>query len=88
MAADKRDDGPGKPDDGLSETARGMQQAQPWIDAVWQLLGGFAVGVIGGLLLDRYAGTRPWGLVGFSVVGIGVGFWAFIRASLRMGKKR
>lgn len=83
MAKGDRED-----DDGLSDAARGMQQAQPWLDAVWKLLGGSVVGVVAGLLLDRYAGTKPWGVVGLSLLGIGVGFYAFIRAALRMGQKK
>lgn len=69
----------------LSPIARQLQAAQPYVGMVWKLLGGAAVGVLGGMLLDSQFGTKPWGLVGFSVVGISVGFYAFIRAALRMG---
>lgn len=72
--------------DGLSPVARQMRAAQPWIGAVWKLMGGCAVGVIGGLWMDRRLGTGPWGLLGLSLVGISVGFYAFIRAALRLGK--
>jgi ATP synthase protein I len=74
-------------DDGLSATARGMRQAQPYMNAVWKLVGGAVFGVLAGYFLDRWLRTTPWILVGLSTLGIGVGFYAFIRDMLRMGKK-
>jgi ATP synthase protein I len=74
-------------DDGLSATARGMRQAQPYVNAVWKLVGGAVFGVLAGYFLDRWLRTTPWILVGLSTLGIGVGFYAFIRDMLRMGKK-
>lgn len=74
-------------DDGLSPLARGMQTAQPYLNAVWKLVGGAAFGVIAGLMLDRWLGTRPWMLVGASTLGISAGFYGFIRAMLQLGKK-
>jgi ATP synthase protein I len=52
------------------------------------MVGGGAVGVLGGLLLDGWLGTKPWMLVGLSLVGIGVGFYGFFHAMNRLGKKR
>ena len=74
-------------DDELSNAAKQMRAAQPWLGAVWKLVGGCAVGVLMGLGLDRWAGTGPWGLVGLSVVGIVVGMYAFIREASRLGKR-
>jgi ATP synthase protein I len=74
-------------EDGLSATARGMRQAQPYMNAVWKLVGGAVFGVLAGYFLDRWLRTTPWILVGLSTLGIGVGFYAFIRDMLRMGKK-
>jgi len=71
----------------LSEMARQMRAAQPWIGAVWKMIGGCVVGVLGGILMDRYLGTTPWGLVGLSVLGICVGFYAFIKTALRLGRE-
>jgi ATP synthase protein I len=73
--------------DGLSPTARQMRAAQPYINAVWKLVGGAVFGVLAGYFLDKWLKTTPWMLVGLSVVGITVGFYAFIREMLRMGKK-
>lgn len=74
--------------DELNPTARGMREAQPYVSAVWQLVGGAVVGVLGGMGLDRWLGTRPWGLVGLSVVGIAVGFTAFLKTMMRMGGQK
>ncbi len=74
-------------DEGLSPTARGLRAAQPYINAVWKLLGGAVVGVLGGYYGDRALGTTPWLTVGLSLAGISVGFYAFLREMLRMGKK-
>jgi ATP synthase protein I len=74
-------------DSELSATARQLRAAVPYISAVWKLVGGGAVGVIGGLVLDRWLGTKPWMLVGLSMVGIGVGFYAFFHAMTQLGKK-
>ncbi|WP_317987780.1 AtpZ/AtpI family protein [Hyalangium gracile] len=60
----------------------------PYISAVWKMVGGTAVGVIGGLLLDRWLGTKPWMLVGLSVVGTVVGFYGFLHEMTRLGKKK
>ena len=77
----------GRDEDGLSSTAREMRRAQPYLAAVWKMVGGAAVGVIGGMVLDRWLGWTPWGLVGLSVVGICVGFYGFIHDMLKLGKR-
>ena len=65
-----------------------MRAAQPYVDAVWKLVGGAVTGVLGGYFLDKWLGTKPWMMVGLSTLGIGVGFYAFLRAMLAMGKKQ
>ena len=77
----------GRDEDGLSSTARGMRQAQPYLAAVWKLVGGAVVGVIGGYFLDKWMGWTPWGMVGLSVVGICAGFYGFIHDMLKLGKR-
>jgi ATP synthase protein I len=77
----------GRDDDGLSETAREMRQAQPYLAAVWKMVGGTVVGVVGGYFLDKLTGWTPWGMVGLSLVGICVGFYGFIHDMLRQGKR-
>jgi ATP synthase protein I len=89
MAEEPRDtQGQGQEDSELSSTARQMRAAAPYISAVWKMVGGAVVGVLGGLLLDRWLGTKPWMLVGLSVVGISVGFYGFLHEMTRLGKKK
>lgn len=71
----------------MSTAAKQMRAAEPYISAVWKLIGGAVVGVLGGYLLDDWLGTKPWLLVGLSVVGISVGFYAFLRAMLQLSKR-
>ncbi|WP_438359191.1 AtpZ/AtpI family protein [Corallococcus exiguus] len=46
------------------------------------------VGVLGGYFLDKWLGTSPWLLLGLSLVGIGVGFYSFLHAMTRLGKRK
>jgi len=89
MAEEPRDQGE-KGEEGreLGSTARQMQEAAPYISAVWKMVGGAVVGVLGGLVLDWWLGTKPWMLVGLSVLGIAVGFYGFIHEMTRLGKKK
>lgn len=73
---------------GLSETARQMRAAEPYIAAVWKLVGGAVVGVLGGYFLDKWLGTSPWFLLGLSLVGISVGFYGFLHEMTRLGKRK
>lgn len=74
-------------DEELSEAARQLRAAQPYISAVWKLVGGAVFGVLAGYFLDKWLGTSPWILIGLSSLGISVGFYAFIRAMLDLGKR-
>lgn len=71
----------------LSDTARAMHGAMPWVSAVWKFIGGTAVGVIAGYFLDNWLGTTPWMLVALAVLGTGVGFYGFMRDVTRLGKR-
>lgn len=75
-------------DEGLSETAKQMRAAMPWVSAVWQLVGGAAVGVIGGYFLDGWLGTTPWMLVALTTLGIGAGFYGFLHSVAKLGKRK
>lgn len=82
MAEPDRDD-----QSGLGSAAQQMRAAEPYISAVWKLVGGAFFGVGAGYLLDRWLGTKPWLMVTLSVIGIAVGFYGFIRTMLRMGQR-
>lgn len=72
----------------LGQTARQMRAAEPYLSAVWKLVGGAVVGVLGGYWLDKWLGTGPWLLLGLSLVGISVGFYGFLREMARLGKRK
>jgi ATP synthase protein I len=77
----------GEEDDGLSNEARAMQQAAPYMNAVSKLIGGTLAGVLVGYLLGKHWHSQ-WPLVIGAVVGIGLGFYGFIGDLMRLGKKK
>ncbi len=77
-----------KLDPGLAKAAEGYRKAQPYLDAVWQFVGGAAVGTAGGYFLDRWLGTSPWLLVTLSLLGITAGFIGFITSINRISKRK
>lgn len=74
-------------DDGLSDEARALQQAAPYLDAVSKLTAGVVAGFGAGYLLSRWLGKPWWMLVG-AVVGIAAGFYGFISSIIQLGKKK
>lgn len=48
------------------------------------LLGGVFVGLLLGVLVDRFAGTGPWGTVVGVLLGFGVSLWMGWRTSQRL----
>ena len=69
--------------------AKTFRDAGPWLEASSMLTGGALFGLFGGWALDRWMGwQQPWGIIGCSAVGIIAGFYGFIRAVLKMGKKK
>lgn len=89
MAVEPRDEKKREADGSeLSETARQMRAAMPYVGAVWKLVGGAVVGVGGGYLLDRWLGTSPWLMLGLSLLGIGVGFYGFLHEMTRLSRRR
>lgn len=89
MAVEPRDEKKREADGSeLSETARQMRAAMPYVGAVWKLVGGAVVGVGGGYLLDGWLGTSPWLMLGLSLLGIGVGFYGFLHEMTRLSRRR
>jgi len=74
----------GRPDEDVASSYR---KAQPYIDASWQLTGSVGLGTLLGWWLDKKLSTSPWLLVGCALFGIGVGFYAFFKALMRLNKK-
>lgn len=72
----------------LGPMARHMRAAEPYVSAVWKLVGGAVVGVLGGYWLDKKLGSAPWLLLGLSLLGICVGFYGFLREMARLGKRK
>jgi ATP synthase protein I len=78
----------GDPDDGLSPLAKGYQAAAPWLSAVSRLFGGVGFGVVAGVLLDRQFGSSPVATLFGSLIGMGVGFYGFIKGVMDLSKKQ
>jgi ATP synthase protein I len=74
-------------DEELSNAAKQLREAEPYLSAIWRLVGSALVGVLGGYLLDRWLGTKPWLLLAFSFLGVSVGFYTFVQAMLRLSKR-
>jgi ATP synthase protein I len=54
---------------------------------VASLISGVLVGLGLGWLIDRFAHTSPWGLIGGLLVGVGVSLFNVVQASARMSKQ-
>jgi ATP synthase protein I len=78
-----------KDDDGseLSPEARAQRAAAPYINAIWRVVGGVAVGGGAGWFIDRKAHSSPWGLIIGLFLGLGVGFYGMILALTEMKKR-
>jgi ATP synthase protein I len=48
------------------------------------LIGGVLVGLGFGWLLDRYAGTGPWGMVGGLLIGMGFSIYLVVRKATKL----
>lgn len=57
----------------------------------YRLLGELIGGVLGGLgfgwVIDHYANTSPWGMVGGLLIGLGVSVYMIVRQATRMSVK-
>jgi ATP synthase protein I len=75
-------------EEGLSNFARAMREAEPYLQAGWSLAGAVALGTVVGYLADRKLGTTPWLLIVGSCLGLAAGFYAFIKAVLQAERKK
>lgn len=55
--------------------AAGRAVAGQAYKVVAHLLGGVFLGVALGFVIDRFAGTNPWGVIGGVLLGFGVSLW-------------
>lgn len=78
----------GRPEDEASSVARAWRAAAPWLDATWQFVGSAMVGVALGYGADVALETKPYGLALGGLLGSAMGFWVFIRTSLRLLDKK
>ena len=66
-------------DDGLSEFARGMRKAGPFLTMGWSIAISVALGTFAGYWLDNKFGTTPWLLIVGALLGIAAGFVELVR---------
>lgn len=71
-------------DPGQGKLADAYRKATPYLDAVWQLIGGVGVGTLVGWALDRWLDTSPWLLVALSMLGMAAGFVGFFSGLSRL----
>ena len=50
----------------------------------WVFVANVVAGTVCGLLLDRFLGTKPWGVVGGIGVGSALAYWNLIRLLRRL----
>lgn len=65
---------------------RPTDRPQHWLaasSAPWLMIAATVMGVVGGLALDRWLDCTPWGVLGCSLAGIGVGIYLVIREGSR-----
>ncbi|MFD1197806.1 AtpZ/AtpI family protein [Brucella gallinifaecis] len=65
-------------EDGRSETSGSVAQAMKLSS---EFIAGIVVGAVIGWVLDRYAGTSPWGLIIFLLLGFGAGTLNVLRSA-------
>ncbi|HEY3916660.1 MAG TPA: AtpZ/AtpI family protein [Stellaceae bacterium] len=68
-----------------SETSTSTALAFGWRIGI-ELLGAIVVAVFIGWALDRWLGTRPWGVVGFFFLGVAAGMLNVYRAVTGLGR--
>ncbi|WP_094506414.1 AtpZ/AtpI family protein [Brucella thiophenivorans] len=65
-------------EDGRSDTTGSVAQAMKLSS---EFIAGIVVGAVIGWALDRYAGTSPWGLIIFLLLGFGAGTLNVLRSA-------
>ena len=68
-----------RPEVPASNFATSMRAAQPFIDAAWQFAASVGLMCWLGYEGDKRFGTKPWLLVGGSLLGFAAGIWSFVK---------
>lgn len=77
--------GPG-PVGGDGGKTRTYRQLGDLLSVGWNFAVSIGVGLGLGIGFDRWLGTRPWGTIGFLLLGIVSGFVSLFRIALRLDK--
>lgn len=72
----------------LSPVAKAYRAAAPWLNAVWRFIGPVGLGVFGGYEVDVRFSTKPWGMLGGSLLGLVFGFTAFLMTTSKLLEKK
>ena len=64
--------------------AQNEKSSQDGYRLLADLIGGVLVGLGFGWLLDRYAGTGPWGMVGGLLIGMGSSIYIVVRKATKL----
>ena len=74
----------------MAEPDGGGVPPSPWsyMSLGFELITPILLGVFGGLWLDGRWGTRPWLMVSGSLLGLIVGFYAFLKRVLPRGGRK
>jgi F0F1-type ATP synthase assembly protein I len=65
-----------------------IKEVGPYINLGWQLVITIGLGALFGYWLDGKLGTKPAMIVVFSLLGIAVGMFSFLKTVLNIDKKK
>lgn len=65
----------------------GLQAAGYGYRLLAEMIGGVAVGLVLGLVVDGFAGTAPWATIAGTFLGFGVSIWMALRSARRLGER-
>lgn len=72
---------------GQGSLAKAMREAQPYIDASWQLIGALGLCALAGWWLDKKFDTAPWLLLAGALLGLFAGMYSFILRVLQLAER-
>lgn len=84
---EKRDAPQATAPQGSSDVTRTGQAMSLGFRVLSEFVAGVVVGGFIGWQLDRWLGTKPWGLIVFLMVGTAAGFWNVYRIAAKTGSR-